>query len=84
MLNFLIRRLGYMVITVLFISFVSFIIVELPQGTFLDVKLQQLQQQGSQVAQSQIDAIIKRYGLNDPFHVRYLKWIRGFVTGDFG
>jgi peptide/nickel transport system permease protein len=84
MLNFLIRRIGYMVITVLFISFISFIIVELPQGTYLDVKLDQLRMQGGQVAQSQIDAIIKRYGLDDPFHVRYMKWISGFVTGDFG
>ena len=30
MLNFLIRRLGYVLITVIFISFISFIIVELP------------------------------------------------------
>jgi peptide/nickel transport system permease protein len=84
MLNFLIRRITYMLITILFISFISFIIVELPEGTYLDVRLEQLRQQGGQVAQSQIDAIIKRYGLNDPFHVRYLKWITGFVTGDFG
>jgi ABC-type dipeptide/oligopeptide/nickel transport system permease component len=46
MLNFLIRRLTYMVIIVLFISFISFIIVELPQGTYLDVELERLRQQG--------------------------------------
>ncbi len=84
MLNFLIRRFIYMVIIVLFISFISFIIVELPQGTYLDVELERLRQQGGDISQDQIEAIIKRYGLNDPFYVRYLKWISGFVRGDFG
>jgi peptide/nickel transport system permease protein len=84
MLNFLIRRVVYMVITVLFISFISFGIVELPKGTFLDVKLEQLRQQGGNIAQDQINEIIQRYGLYDPFYVKYMKWITGFVKGDFG
>ena len=84
MLNFLIRRLGYVLITVIFISFISFIIVELPKGTFLDVRLQQLRMQGGSIAQDQIEEIIRRYGLDDPFHMRYWKWISGFVQGDFG
>lgn len=84
MLNFLIRRFTYMLIIVLFISFISFIIVELPKGTFLDVRLQQLRQQGGDIAEDQVKAIIRRYGLDDPFYVRYWKWISGFVRGDFG
>jgi peptide/nickel transport system permease protein len=73
-----------MLIIVLFISFISFIIVELPQGTYLDVELERLRQQGGDISQDQIEAIIRRYGLNDPFYVRYWKWISGFVQGDFG
>jgi peptide/nickel transport system permease protein len=84
MLNYLIRRVTYMLVTVVFISFISFIIVELPQGTFLDTKLQQLRMQGGTTTQQQIEEIIERYGLNDPFYVRYWKWISGFVVGDFG
>lgn len=84
MLNFLIRRLFYMVITLLFISFIAFIIVELPEGSYLDVKLAQLRQQGGNIAQDQIDAIVRRYGLNDPWYVRYTKWMSGFLKGDFG
>jgi peptide/nickel transport system permease protein len=84
MLNFLVRRFTYMLIIALFISFISFIIVELPRGTFLDVRLEQLRQQGGDIAEDQVKAIIKRYGLDDPFYVRYWKWISGFVRGDFG
>ena len=84
MLNFLIRRLIYMAITVVIISFISFGIVELPKGTFLDVRLEQLRQQGGNIAQDQIQELIDRYGLYDPFYVKYMKWITGFVQGDFG
>jgi peptide/nickel transport system permease protein len=84
MLNFFIRRFVYMVVTVLFISFISFAIVELPKGTFLDVRLEQLRQQGGNVSQDQIQELIDRYGLYDPFYVKYAKWITGFVKGDFG
>jgi peptide/nickel transport system permease protein len=84
MLNFIIRRLVYMVIIVLFISFISFALVELPKGTFLDVKLQQLRMQGGDMAQAQVQELINRYGLYDPFYVKYAKWISGFVKGDFG
>jgi len=84
MLNFLIRRLIYMAITVLFISLISFIIVELPKGTFLDVKIEQLRQAGGNLEQDQINELIQRYGLYDPFYVKYWKWVKGFVRGDFG
>ena len=84
MLNFLIRRVTYMAITVVFISFISFIIVELPKGTFLDVRLEQLRQQGGNISEDQIKEIVDRYGLYDPFYVKYWKWISKFVQGDFG
>jgi peptide/nickel transport system permease protein len=35
MLNYLIRRLGYALIMVVLVSFVSFAIIELPPGDFL-------------------------------------------------
>jgi len=84
MLNFLIRRVTYMAITVVFISFISFIIVELPKGTFLDVRLEQLRQQGGNISEDQIQELVDRYGLYDPFYVKYWKWVSKFVQGDFG
>ena len=46
MLNFLIRRLFYMLITLIFISFIAFIIVELPEGSYLDVRLERARGRG--------------------------------------
>lgn len=84
MLNFIVRRILYMVVTLFFISIISFILIELPPGSYLEVELQRLRQTGGNMSQDQMDALVKRYGLNDPPHVKYWKWISGVVRGDFG
>jgi peptide/nickel transport system permease protein len=84
MLNFILRRLLYMVVTLFFISIIAFILIELPPGSYLEAELTRLRQLGGNMSQDQIDSIIKRYGLNDPAHVKYWKWISGVVRGDFG
>ena len=43
-----------------------------------------LRQQGGNLTQTQIDALYKRYGLDQPEYVRFWLWISGFVRGDFG
>ena len=84
MLNYIIRRLVYMVITLFFISLISFFIIELTPGSYLDTVLMQLRQRGGDISQSQIAALQERYGVNDPVYVKYVKWISGVVKGDFG
>jgi peptide/nickel transport system permease protein len=85
MLSFMIRRVLYMVPTVFAISLVSFAIIQLPPGDFLDSYIAGLEAQGERVAQEQVDAMRLRYGLDSPIHVQYLKWIGNIVLhGDFG
>lgn len=85
MLSFMIRRVLYMVPTVFAISLVSFAIIQLPPGDFLDSYIAGLESQGERVAQEQVDAMRLRYGLDAPIHVQYLKWIGNIVLhGDFG
>ncbi len=84
MLNYLVRRLGYALIMVVLVSFVSFIIMELPPGDFLDQKLAQLRARGDRSAEARIEDYRIRYGLDKPFMVRYVGWVSNFVKGDFG
>ncbi len=84
MVNFLIRRLLYMLVTLFFISIISFILIELPPGSYLEVELERLRQVGGNMSDDQIAALEERYGVNDPLYVKYWKWISGVVTGDFG
>ena len=84
MATFLIRRFAAMVFAVALISVLSFVLIELPPGSALDSKIAQLRQSGGEISAEQIRALEDRYGLNDPIHVKYTKWITRAVTGDFG
>jgi peptide/nickel transport system permease protein len=84
MINYIFRRLGYMMVTLVIIIILSYLIVELPPGSYVEFEINRLRQQGGNVTNDQVRALEIRYGLNDPMHVRFWKWISGFVQGDFG
>jgi peptide/nickel transport system permease protein len=84
MLNYVARRLVNMIFQLLAVSLIGFWIIQLPPGSILDVKIQQLRAQGGNLQQSQIDALRARYGVDDPFLVQYGKWLTRAAQGDFG
>ena len=84
MINYIFRRLGYMMVTLVIICILSYLIVELPPGSYVEYEINRLRQQGGNVTNDQVRALEIRYGLNDPMYVRFFKWITGFVQGDFG
>jgi peptide/nickel transport system permease protein len=83
-LNYILRRLGYMVITMLIVTILGYIIIELPPGNYVESEVQRLRQMGGNLTQGQIDSLNRRYGLDQPEYVRFWLWISGFVRGDFG
>jgi peptide/nickel transport system permease protein len=85
MLRYLIKRVLYMIPTLIAISIVSFAIIQLPPGDFLDSYIAGLEAQGERVDQSQVDAMRLRYGLDEPVYIQYFKWISNILRhGDFG
>jgi peptide/nickel transport system permease protein len=84
MLVYVVRRLLSMMISIVAISVLSFVLIELPPGSALDQKISQMRQSGADVSAEQIRALEERYGLRDPLHVKYTKWISGVMRGDFG
>lgn len=85
MLNFIIRRVLYMVPTLILISIVAFLIIQLPPGDFLTTLVAKMQAQGEMVDQAHVAALEVRYGLNEPIYVQYVKWMGGILTDlDFG
>lgn len=84
MLPFIARRVGYSLIMVLLISFVSFIIIDLPPSDYLTIKMLQLEAQGDTSAQDRMNALRERYALDQPLLARYGMWASHFIQGDFG
>lgn len=84
MLQFVIRRSIIAIFTMLAISVVSFVIIQLPPGDFLTAYAAQLADAGDTISEEQLDAMRELYGLGQPIYVQYFKWISGVVRGDFG
>lgn len=84
MLRYIARRVVTMIPTLIAISIVSFIIIQLPPGDFLTSYVANLEAQGEGVDDETIAALQKRYGLGQPIYVQYGKWVWGMLHGDFG
>ena len=83
MLSFIIRRVFYAIIMLFVVSFVSFMIISLPSGDFLDQKIAELVARGDKSAILRVEQYRERYGLDKPFLEQYWIWISNFVEGDF-
>jgi len=84
MLKYVIRRMLTMIPTLVVISVLVFVLIQLPPGDILTSRLRELQQQGEEISEEQIAALRARYHLDDPLYVQYVKWVTGFLRGDLG
>lgn len=85
MLRYMMRRILIAVPTLVVISFLAYLLIELPPGDYLSAYVANLEASGELVDQAEIAALEKRYGLDSPIYVRYLKWMGGILLeGDFG
>ena len=73
-----------MVPTLLAISLIVFVIIQLPPGDYLETMISELQSQGENVDPAKIEALRQLYGLDRPFHEQYLLWVYGMLQGDLG
>jgi peptide/nickel transport system permease protein len=82
---YILRRLLYMIPTVIVISMISFAIIQLPPGDYLTSLIAQLASSGESMEGAQVAALRERYGLDQPMWFQYWKWISNIVLhGDFG
>ncbi len=86
MLRYLVRRVFFMIITLIFVSMVIFIVIELPPGDYADrYAYRKLASTGQSVTESDMRTIRKQFGLDKPPVTRYFNWITDIVLhGDFG
>lgn len=82
--RYLSKRLAYMALMLVAITIVTFIVIQLPPGDYLTTYVAGLQAQGQKVDQDEIDRLTQLYGLDQPMHIQFWKWIKGFPSGNFG
>ena len=82
---FIVRRLLMLVPFLILVSALSFVVIQLPPGSFIDTYRRNLEAQGGTVNEAQLKALEARYGLDKPVIVQYGVWISNIVLhGDFG
>lgn len=84
MIQLIIRRLLLMIPTLLVISLIVYLIIELPPGDYLESYIAELQSRGEDVDEKEIAFLREQYGFGAPVYERYLRWISGWFVGDFG
>ena len=84
MLAYTAHRILIMIPTLLAISFVVFVIIQLPPGDYLETYIAELQSQGEAVDPQKIEFLRQQYGLDRPFLEQYALWVWGLVQGDMG
>lgn len=84
MLAYMTKRLLLALLTVWAISVLSFIIIQLPPGDFVDAYIANLSASGSVVSMAEAESLRILYGLDQPIYVQYGKWMLRVLAGDFG
>lgn len=85
MAQYILKRILYMIPTLFAISAVSFIIISLPPGDFVDSIVAQARYEGEYITEEEAAGMRKVYGLDKPLAEQYINWISDIILrGDFG
>ena len=84
MLVYISRRLLGMIPTLVLISILTFIIIQLPPGDFFTTLQAEVAATGGGQNKETIQRLQELYGLDQPLVVQYWKWIKGWPRLDFG
>ena len=73
-----------MIPTLVAVSIITFIIIQLPPGDYFTTLQAEIAETGGGQDKEVIKKLQEIYGLDKPLHIQYLRWIAGFPRLDFG
>ena len=84
MFVYLVRRVLVMIPTLLVISVLVFVIIQLPEGDYLSTYVAELESRGEAASAEKVEFLRRQYGLDRPLPEQYLHWLSGLLRGDPG
>jgi peptide/nickel transport system permease protein len=84
MIAYIVRRFFLAILTIWAISILSFLIIQLPPGDYVTSYIATMSASGNQVTEAEAEALRIQYGLDQPIHIQYLKWMGLIMRGNFG
>lgn len=83
MIGFLVKRFLTMLVTLLAISVLIFIIINLPEGNYISNQIAEMRATGEEAGIAKAEALMKEYSLDKPVWHQFLIWI-GAAPGFHG
>ena len=85
MLRYTLRRVLFTFVVLFLASLVSFLIIQLPPGDWLDTYISTLEDRGEIIDAATIENLRHVYGLDLPIYQQYFKWMgKIIIHGDWG
>jgi peptide/nickel transport system permease protein len=85
MLAYIVRRVLLFIPMMFAVSILTFVLIQLPPGDYLNSEIRAIAQRGQEVDEALIAALRARYGLDRPMWDQYLRWMENILLrGDFG
>jgi peptide/nickel transport system permease protein len=85
MIRFILQRFLTMLVTLAFVSVITFVVIELPPGDYAERYAFKLSASGIKITEADLQGLRVRFGLDRPLMERYWTWITDIVLrGDFG
>ncbi len=94
MLSYIVRRCFVMIPTLIAVSILTFILIELPEGDYLSNRIAELKAQGESGSIEELQFLREEFALDKSIFQRYLIWVgawpgpsgefSGMLQGDFG
>ena len=73
-----------MIPTLIIISALVFVIIQLPPGDYFTTYMNELQSRGEAVDKEKLEFIKEQYGFGKPMWEQYFVWVFGLLQGDLG
>jgi peptide/nickel transport system permease protein len=84
MLRFIVKRLLLLPLLLLLFTVVVFMLVQAPPGDFLTSYVAMLASSGSSMDAATVEALKQQFGMDQPIHIQYLRWMENLMQGDLG
>lgn len=84
MLKYVIKRVLTLIPMLLVLSFVVFVIIQLPPGDYLTTYINNLRASGTEVTERMIAELERRYHVGGSFWEQYWSWLTNILRGDLG
>jgi peptide/nickel transport system permease protein len=84
MLRYFLQRLLLIPVLLFLFSVMVFALVQAPPGDYLTSYIATLSASGSSLDDAQIKALEQQFGLDQPVHIQYIRWIQSLLRGKLG